>query len=321
MIITCPKCNKEIVESDIEMNKSYCRSCMEWFVLKDDVIKENSPKKNSFHLNNDISTLRKKESYIVYFCLVLLLCFSAFMESYLSILEIMHFFRQSAFANLLGKPWITDFKFGLSNALYRLIAYGGMGLLGVFLASKAGFKNILNDEIKKRRNILIIISAGIAMGLYFIGYRKLLYKIFQEPLLYYGDFPASIFVSFADGIGDQILNMLRISFFVWIFSKVIKSKKGRLILFWTGAVLFAVLFVVEHIATTPLYNWGGYRNIFRISSLQFRLIFGLYAPLSLVCTWFFKKFGLLSAITVHVIANLMWYVLLTSIMDYLYEYY
>jgi transcription initiation factor TFIIIB Brf1 subunit/transcription initiation factor TFIIB len=37
---TCPKCNKEIVEEDIEAEKAYCRSCMEWIVLKEGIINE-----------------------------------------------------------------------------------------------------------------------------------------------------------------------------------------------------------------------------------------------------------------------------------------
>jgi hypothetical protein len=228
---------------------------------------------------------------------------------YLVITE--HFFRKSDLAKLLGRLYITHVTFGLLNAAYRLIAYGGMGLLGVFLASKVGFKNILNDKIKQRKNILIVIFTGMAMGIYFIGYETVSNKIFDIPLLLYqySGIPASIFVSFADGIGDQILNMLRISFFVWLFSKIVKSEKGRSILFWTGAVLFAILFAVEHIASTFIY-YGSYRNIFRISSLEFRLILGVYAPLSLVCTWFFRKFGLLSAITIHIIADLIWRVLL-----------
>jgi hypothetical protein len=256
---------------------------------------------------------KEKKSYFVYFCLVFVLCISVFIESlaynYLVITE--HFFKKSDLAMLLGKPYITHVIFGLLNAAYRLLAYGGMGLLGVFLASKSGFKNIMNDEIKQRKNVLIVVSTGIAMGIFFIGYEELLAgKIFDTPLLLYdySVIPASIFASLADGIGDQILNMLRISFFVWIFSKIVKSGKGRSVLFWTGAVLFSVLFAVEHIASTFIY-YGSYRNIFWISSLEFRLILGVYAPLSLVCTWFFRKFGLLSAITIHIIADLMWRVM------------
>ena len=42
--MTCPKCNKEIIEADIETTKAYCKSCMEWFSIKADTTAENKPK-------------------------------------------------------------------------------------------------------------------------------------------------------------------------------------------------------------------------------------------------------------------------------------
>jgi hypothetical protein len=36
MKVICPKCDKKIIEADIEAEKAYCRSCMEWVVLKED---------------------------------------------------------------------------------------------------------------------------------------------------------------------------------------------------------------------------------------------------------------------------------------------
>jgi hypothetical protein len=255
---------------------------------------------------------KEKKSYFVYFCLVLVLCISAFIESLSrDWIPPGHFIDEYNLAMLLGRSYIPHFPYGLLSAVYRLIAYGGMGLLGVFLASRAGFKNVWNDEINQRGNKLLIISAGIAMGIYFIVYDEVIArKIINVPLLPGASvIPASIFVSLAEGIGDQILNMLRISFFIWLFSKIVKSEKGRLVLFWTGAVLLAVLFTVEHIALTTDYRFQHYRNIFQIPSSYFMLVLGLYAPLSLVCTWFFKKYGLLSAITIHIISDLMWRVL------------
>jgi hypothetical protein len=44
MKVTCPKCDEEIIESDIEVKKAYCRSCMEWFVIKEDITVENVSK-------------------------------------------------------------------------------------------------------------------------------------------------------------------------------------------------------------------------------------------------------------------------------------
>jgi len=42
-------------------------------------------------------------------------------------------------------------------------------------------------------------------------------------------------------------------------------------------------------------------------------IIGLYAPLALVCTYFLKKYGLLSAAVIHVISDLIWRVVYGSV--------
>jgi transcription initiation factor TFIIIB Brf1 subunit/transcription initiation factor TFIIB len=42
MTITCPKCNKDIREEDVEANKAYCSSCKKWFGIKANLAMENS---------------------------------------------------------------------------------------------------------------------------------------------------------------------------------------------------------------------------------------------------------------------------------------
>jgi endogenous inhibitor of DNA gyrase (YacG/DUF329 family) len=44
MVVNCPKCGKEISGADIEVNKAYCSSCKEWFLIRGDTT-ENSSKK------------------------------------------------------------------------------------------------------------------------------------------------------------------------------------------------------------------------------------------------------------------------------------
>jgi uncharacterized RDD family membrane protein YckC len=51
--MNCPKCNKEIIGSDIEETKAYCGSCMEWFSIKADVIAENMSKNAPFRSNHN----------------------------------------------------------------------------------------------------------------------------------------------------------------------------------------------------------------------------------------------------------------------------
>jgi hypothetical protein len=196
--------------------------------------------------------------------------------------------------------------------ILKLIGHGVIGILGIYFSSKIGFKDILNDEIKQKKNVLLVVSVGIIMGVYFIGYETLSYKIFRIPILPYdySTIPSAIFASIVEGIGDQILQMLRISFLVWLFSKLIKSESGRNTLFWIVAVVCTVGFTIGHISSTIMYQASfKYGEFFGLNFIEFKIIIGLYVPLALVCAYFLKRFGLLSAVIIHFITDIMWRVL------------
>jgi hypothetical protein len=148
------------------------------------------------------------------------------------------------------------------------------------------------------------------MGVYFIGYETLFCKISSTSRRIFilpcdhSRIPASIFASFAEGIGDQISHMFRISLLVWFFSRIIKSENGRNILFWAVAAICSVLFSLEHITTSFIYRTHNYVQFHEIM-----IIIGLYWPLAMVCAYFLKKFGLLSAIIIHFITDISWRIL------------
>jgi hypothetical protein len=73
--------------------------------------------------------------------------------------------------------------------------------------------------------------------------------------------------------------------------------------------LSALIFSLRHIDSTMLWYTSSARTIFHMPFERYLAIIGLYAPLSLVCTYFFKKYGLLSAITIHFISDIMWRIL------------
>jgi len=70
--------------------------------------------------------------------------------------------------------------------------------------------------------------------------------------------------------------MLRVSFFMWLFSKAVKSEDRRKILFLGVAVLCALIFAVEHIPTTMTFDVRNYRSIFSVPFSMSMIIIGLY---------------------------------------------
>jgi len=103
--------------------------------------------------------------------------------------------------------------------------------------------------------------------------------------------------------------MTRIAFFIWLFSKIVKSEEGRSILFCLIAVFCSLIFVIEHIQTTMIYEDGYYKSIFDVTAREVIIITGLFMPLSLICILFMKKYGLLSAIIIHFVCDFIWRVI------------
>ncbi|GMO35838.1 MAG: hypothetical protein Ta2B_15990 [Termitinemataceae bacterium] len=196
----------------------------------------------------------------------------------------------------------------LINALTVIFVYGGIGFLGIILSRKNGFKEIFNDEIKSSKNILKIILAGISVGIIFIVVDVLLNKIFNMPLYTHPPFPASLFASINAGVGEELMfRLFFISFWVWIFSKIIKTEKNRNILFWIIGAFSAIIFVLGHIPSVMmLYN---YKTIYEISLPFWGMIIGLNSIVSIVAVYYFKKYGFIGAVLIHTFTDIIWHVL------------
>ncbi|GHU28115.1 hypothetical protein FACS1894172_11160 [Spirochaetia bacterium] len=196
----------------------------------------------------------------------------------------------------------------LINALIVLFFYGGIGFLGTVLSRKNGFKEIVNNEIKNIKNILEIISAGIGVGIIFIAVDILLNKLFNMPLYTHPPFPASLFASINAGIGEELMfRLFFVSFWVWIFSKIIKTEKNRNILFWIIGTFSAIIFALGHIPSVmTLYN---YKTIYEISLPMWGIIIGLNGFVSIVAVYYFKKYGFIGAVLIHTFTDIIWHVL------------
>jgi hypothetical protein len=265
-----------------------------------------------------VDTETKEKSYAVFFLLLFVMCLSVFLFSATSPFwdaepeRLDHAFSGSELTRLLEPGrLVSNTETGIVNALWRLLVYGSFGLWGVYLSFKMGFKGIINVELKQPKSIMISVLVGMVMGIFFITAHTISVNIrFGALLMFsYSMIPSSIFSSIAEGIGCQILNMVTVVFIMWIFSAVVKTEEGRNKLFWVAAVLCALIFSVRHIDSTQLWYSGSARTIFHMSQRQYMVIIGVYAPLSLVCTYFFKKYGLLSAITIHFVSDIIWRVI------------
>jgi len=260
----------------------------------------------------------EKKSYIVLFWLVVTLGLSVFLYYTLSgyiFYQAEHSIKRNVLLMIFGKR-LPNYAEGLVNMFWRFLSYGTMGLIGVFLASKIGFKEIVNKEIKQPKTVRNIFITGAILGIYFIIINFIYETKYFYPIstLRRSEMPGGIFASVAEAIGDQIKIMFYIVILLWIFYKIVKSEEGRSKLFKAVVIFSAWLFILEHKEYTWVYNANIHKNIFQIRQLDFFLLIGLYAPIPLVCSFYLKKYGLLSAIAVHFICDFMWNILFAWIL-------
>jgi hypothetical protein len=196
----------------------------------------------------------------------------------------------------------------LINGLMVMFFYGGVGFLGIILSNKNGFKEVVNDEIKNYINVLKIISLGIGVGVVFIIVDILFKKIFDMPLYIHPPFPASLFVSINAGIGEDLMfRLFFVPFWVLLFSKIIKSEKGRNVLFWVVGIFSAIVFAFGHLPSVMmLYN---YKTIYEITLPYWIMIIGLNGLVSMVALYCFKRYGFIGAVLIHTFTDIIWHVL------------
>jgi membrane protease YdiL (CAAX protease family) len=234
----------------------------------------------------------------IYFGLILLLSVNAFIYVFMPMSDLIP-------SQELPVP---KYVLGLANFGIMLFIYGGIGFLGLILSQKIGFENILNEKIKDRKNLFEIILVGLFIGIFFILVDIITNKLFLLPKMLHPPFPTSFFASINAGIGEEIIfRLFYISFWIWLFSKIIKSEKGRNILFWIVAILSALIFSVGHIPSTMiLYD---YKSFFEMPISLIIMIIGLNGILSIFCAYYFRKYGFLSAVLIHFFTDVVWHII------------
>ena len=188
-----------------------------------------------------------------------------------------------------------------------LILYGGLGFIGLKLSSKINLPDIWDEKITIKQKILFPVFIGTIIGIIFIIVDIIYTKAFSIKQLH-PDFPFSIVASLTAGIGEEIIfRLFLISFWVWLISnKIFKSKYFNQI-FWIISIFSAISFSVGHIPS--LMFLGGYNTFYEIPTVLIAEIIFLNSLLSVSCAYYFKKYGIISAIVLHFWVDIIWHVI------------
>jgi len=195
------------------------------------------------------------------------------------------------------------------NASAVLVAYGGLGYVGLRLSRKLGYPDLLDTRVTTRQRFVTPAIAGLWIGLVFIVADNIFGRFHNLGPFPHPPFPTSILASLSAGIGEEmVFRLFFIPLLVWLVSKVVTLKgEQENTAFWTAAIFSGMFFAAGHIPSVMLMlGTDGFAGIPTAMLVE---IFVLNGMLSLVAAHFLRKSGYLAAVTMHTSANIVWHVI------------
>lgn len=196
----------------------------------------------------------------------------------------------------------------LANAAIILVIYGGLGWLGLMLAGKLGFPEMLSANISNKDRYLTPLVAGAAMGLFFIIADTIFSRFHSLGPIPHPPFPTSLVASASAGIGEEIMfRLFFIPFWLWLVSSVILKGRFQNRLFWIVAVFSAFAFAAGHVPS--LMMLFGAESVNDLPMVFLGEIVLLNGILSLFAAYYFRKYGFLAAVGIHFWTDVVWHVM------------
>ena len=188
-----------------------------------------------------------------------------------------------------------------------MVAYGGLGFLGLKLSQKLGFPNLICPDVSNRQRFGLPALVGAIVGVFLILMDLVFTNIFAVARLPHPPFPTSLVASLSAGIGEEIIfRLFFISFWTWLISYVVLRRRWLMPIYWVISTLSAVVFSASHFPALMYLQQA--TGVSQFSPALIVEIFLLNGLLSLVAAYFLKKSGYLAAAGVHFWADVVWHV-------------
>jgi len=244
-----------------------------------------------------------RKQLTVFFILLVVYALSAFLA---------YTFFVDQLAATAGVPMpdlgVSNAVLGLANAGIILVAYGILGLLGVWFARKLELPGIFSEDANWRRWFFIPLALGLVCGVVFV-----LGDLSFAPINGFGRiphpaFPLSILASISAGIGEEILTRGFV-FGLWglILNWLFKRFNGRTAALWIANVIAALAFGASHLGTILVLT--GASSLAELDPVLILEIFILNGILGLVAGERYMKDGLVAAAGVHFWADIVFHVI------------
>ncbi len=210
---------------------------------------------------------------------------------------------------LPGQPLpVSKPLMALITAAMMLVVYGGLGFIGLRLSQKFSFPALWDPTVSNRQRFLIPAYVGLGTGIFFILADLFLQRLHTFGSLPHPPFPTSIVTSAVAGIGEEIIfRLFFIPFGTYVISTLILKGKWQGKVFWGVSIFSALVFALGHLPSVMF--------AFRIESVNqvpaalIGEIILLNGIVSLLASYYFRKYGFLAAVGIHFWTNIVWHVL------------
>lgn len=240
-------------------------------------------------------------SFKIYFFLILIL-------SVLAAITI--FLPEGTFLPTITEPELQDLKIAIAliNFLIMFVLYGFLGFLGLWFSRRLGFSEIWESRISNKQRFLYPAIIGICIGVFFIILDLILSRFHSLGRLPHPPFPTSLAASIVASIGEEVIfRLFFISFWVWVISYLILKGRWQNQIFWLVATISAFLFAFSHIPTVQYIM--GFARLSDIPIALITEIIVLNGVLSLFAAYYFRKYGFLAAVGIHLWTDIVWHVI------------
>jgi hypothetical protein len=196
----------------------------------------------------------------------------------------------------------------LVSVLAALIIYGGLGFLGLFLSRKLELPEMWDATISNRQRFLIPALVGFGVAIVIIIGDQIFAPFNGIGHFPHPPFPTSITASIAAGIGEEIMfRLFFTSLWTWLISRIILCGRWQTQVYWVVSIIAAIAFGMGHLPSIMfLYGWTTMEQVPLLLLVEMILLNGI---MSLFAAHYFKKYGFLAPVGIHIWADIAWHVI------------
>ncbi len=174
-----------------------------------------------------------------------------------------------------------------------------MGLVGLFLSSRAGFPEMWDQHVSNRQRFIVPTLIGLAYGLITVV------NDLADPSPVHLPLPLSIpFYAFGAIFLEIMLRLFAVTVIVWLLSNLLFRGRWQAQAFWIAAIIAALYEPLPHLRE----QLGAAPGIAAPSILLNWITEPLFVA-NLVAAWLFRKYGFLAPVTMRLSFYLVWHII------------